>query len=82
MKAPDIAEIGRILALDSDLAERCISTPVFKELWKYGHSKPFNTNLGGSKTVCIAGQHGGGTHLLSSLEHYPTCADSKDGENV
>jgi len=82
VKAPNISEIERCEALDSDFAERCISTPVFKELWKYGHSKPFNTNLGGSKTVCIAGQHGGGTHLLSSLEHYPPSADSKEGKNV
>lgn len=78
MKAPDISEIERCEALDSDVAEECISTPVYRELWRTGHSKPFNTNLGKhrEKTVCIAGRQCGGPHLLSFSEHNPPPADS------
>lgn len=37
------AEISSILA-DSELSQRCISTRVYRYLWKYGKSKPFNAN--------------------------------------
>lgn len=65
-------EITRLDALDSDMAQRCISTHVYKELWKTGVSKPFNANLTDRKHGSSAVKPVGGDPLSPFPTSIPT----------